>query len=66
MAVKHAIEKKNVTFVSDLLDLGAPVYGASKEGESVLAGVFKADSDLETCKQLVEIFVKSNKMDVYR
>ena len=55
-----------MTFVSDLLDMGAPTYGASKEGESVLADVFKADSDLETCKQLVNIFVKLNKMDVFR
>ena len=66
MAVSYAIEKKNANLVGDLLEIGFPMYGASKYGDSALGEIFSIDSDITTCKRLLNIFVRVNNFDVFR
>lgn len=66
MAVSYALVKKNANLVNDLLEIGFPMYGASKYGDSVLGEIFSIDSDITTCKRLLDIFVKRNNFDVFR
>ena len=42
------------------------MYGASKYGDSALGEIFSIDSDIITCKRLLNIFVRVNNFDVFR
>ena len=66
MAVSYALVKKNANLVNDLLEIGFPMYGVSKYGDSVLGEIFSIDSDITTCKRLLDIFVRVNNFDMFR
>ena len=52
--------------VREFLEIGFPMYNADRQGNSSLNQVFKEDSDLDTTKRLLNIFVRLNRMDVFK
>lgn len=52
--------------VREFLEIGFPMYIANRQGKSALNAVFKEDSDFDTSKRLINIFVRLNRMDVFK
>ena len=42
------------------------MYNTNREGKSILSRVFKDYSEMETCKELLNIFVEENWIDVFK
>ena len=66
MAVYRAMKTNDTRLVCELLKIGLPMYNTNREGKSILSRVFKDYSEMETCKELITIFVEEKWIDVFR
>ena len=66
MAVYRAMKTNDTRLVRELLKIGLPMYNTNREGKSILSKVFKDYSEMETCKELITIFVEEKWIDVFR
>ena len=65
MAVYRGMKTNDMRLVRELLKVGLPMYNTNREGKSILSRVFKDYSEMETCKELLYIFVEENWIDVF-
>ena len=46
--------------------IGFPLYNANKKGESAMKEIFKANTAIETCEDLLKIFVIEFRIDFFK
>ena len=65
-AVRDSIKKKNTEVLSQLLEIGFPMYEASDAGHSILEPTLNHSTSLKIANEIFKAFIKGHKFDILK